>query len=216
MAPQRLFSSLLPTLAEKLKPTPLSTLPSLSRAALLRASAHLTTHAPASLLSSHAALALPLLSQWMEGVVPSTAGVQPLPPMAGVEPGDELHPPTASTLRLLVSVLAVTRKLLQGGASESGSSVSLLLPVWLKMVSTLDETSRTRDETSSCAKERLEGLEGCIRCIGEARLLPYFLVYPYKRQVLQMLRPALDHRKRRVRQAAAECINQWHQITHKR
>ena len=59
---------------------------------------------------------------------------------------------------------------------------------------------------------RIETMASCIECLDACRELPYPRLFPHKKRVLRALEVALDHKKRRVRQAACKCANQWHML----
>ena len=179
---QRLFSAVFPRLLEAYERAPPA---SAERGALLRACVRAISHAPAAPMRTHAAAALPLLSQWLQA-----AADEPLA--------------DGAALQLLLSALAVARALLVALPAEQSGTVAALLPSWLKLLPTLDAPG------GAAAKERLVALERCLDCIAEVRALPYHAIFPHKRTVLLALKKPLDHHKRQVRQAASRCANQWH------
>ena len=86
----------------------------------------------------------------------------------------------------------------EGAAEPLGDA----LPTLLGLVGSID--------TPLPLSFRAESLEACIKCLEAAGSLPSYTLLPYKRRVLRTLEPALDHKKRCVRQAACRCANQWH------
>ena len=60
---------------------------------------------------------------------------------------------------------------------------------------------------------QVQTLEAALECLHAARGLPPPLLGRHRRQVLKAIQPALNHHKRRVREAARRCANEWYLLS---
>ena len=153
--------------------------------------------------------AVPYLLQWLQHAVDALAGPtdqeEAAPPPDEAAGEAEAQRPARAGLRsgLLHSVLRVacglTRALPEADAEPLGS----LLPTLLSLLGVSERLPLAT---------QLDTMEACIDCLDAARALPPHHVQPLRKKVLRALETALSHRKRRIRQAASKCANEWHML----
>ena len=176
---------------------------------------------PAPLLASHGRAPGACLSLWLQvsadalreacGDADGVDGA-PFEPAAPAEAA-AAPPPLPPAPGLLLPVLRTLRALLgTPSAPPEEATVADVLPTLLRLLGPL-AGEQSPDSPPIAADERMALLEAAIDCARAcALLLPYASLYPYRRKVLLALQRPLDHKKRRVRRAAARCANQWHAL----
>uniref|UniRef100_A0A7S2BPP9 MMS19 nucleotide excision repair protein n=1 Tax=Haptolina brevifila TaxID=156173 RepID=A0A7S2BPP9_9EUKA len=110
-----------------------------------------------------------------------------------------------SRWRLFPAVLQLVSCLSSQLSEVDAEPLGALLPVLLSL---LDASGG-----NSAGVLQMQTLQATIECLDAARALPYHQLVPQKKRVLNALQPALDHRKRLVRQAARLCTNNWHMLS---
>ena len=187
------------------RPSPMA--PSAVRLALLDGLMLCLVHAPSASLLAQPATAVPYVLMWLQHAV---AQLERLPIDAPVP--SSLH----SRCRLFPAVLRMASRLVRQLSEADAEPLGELLPVLLCLLPAAHGPVAPRDAPPPAASlarlgsSHVEAVEAAIDCLDAARALPYHRLVPHKRKVLKALESALDHRKRRVRQAARLCVNNWH------
>ena len=96
---------------------------------------------------------------------------------------------------LLCSVLAIVSNLIKGVAEDE--PLGDIVPTLLVLVE---------------RELAPETMEACLDCLDGARGWGGGVIR-HKKRVLRVLQGLLDHRKRKVRQAACRCVNGWHLLS---
>ena len=110
------------------------------------------------------------------------------------------------------SVLRVASVLMRSLPESDAEPLGDAIPTLLTLLGTCEAAAvQPRVPPSGAAGTLGVGaLEACVECLDACRALPKHRLLPSKKRVLRALEKLLDHRKRRVRQAACRCANQWH------
>ena len=109
---------------------------------------------------------------------------------------------SGSQAELLQSVLRLACTLMRSLPEADAEPLGDVIPTLLTLLE--------RCEEGVPLSSRLGTLEACVECLDASRALPTHRLVPHKKRVLKALQNLLDHRKRRVRQAACRSSNQWH------
>ena len=104
-----------------------------------------------------------------------------------------------AALRVMSSL---TRELNEAGGAQHHQHLDELLSVLLTPLAEAGATAPT--------PVQMDTMEAALECLDAARLWPPYQLLPHKQRVLKALKAALDHRKRRIRQAACRCGYNWH------
>ena len=168
------------------------------RTALLEALAHTLVATPRASLVAEPAAAVPYLLEWLQATTCT------LDEVAGGAAGGAAPtaPIAASAATLLHAVLDLLAEMLRLLPEAEAEPLGALVPTLLTLLAACERLPGV--------SARVDLMEACLLCLDAARGLPYHRLRPHKRRVLRVLGEVLDHRKRRVRQAACRCANRWH------
>ena len=168
-----------------------------ARAALLHATVVATTLSPLATLSAQPVATVPLLLEWVHSAAARARSAD------------------APAQALLTAVLRVLTVMLGAISEAEIEGTSSLLPPLLQLLDGCPASGAVAlapaaPIASPAPPLEIGALEAALECLEACHVMPYHRLFPHKRRVLLALQPSLDHRKRRVRQAARKCANQWH------
>ena len=192
------------------------------RAAMLEALSLCLVAAPTATLLAAPATAVPYLLQWLQVVI------QPFEPDGAphgmpaaafangmevdVSAGGDVAPGgggaidapavDADQCDLLQAVLHLACALIRSLPEADAEPLGAIVPTMLTLLGAIDRALPLAG--------RVDTMASSIECLDACRALPPHRLLPHKKRVLRVLERALDHKKRRVRQAACKCANQWH------
>ena len=177
------------------------------RESLLESLTRCLVATPTATLLAEPTVSVPYLLQWMQLRVGSLdASARAAAGDGEMEIDEQGTQPAmgSSSLALLMSVLNIACVLIRSLPPSEAEPLGDLVPTLLTLLAAREQLPPA---------QRVLATEACIECIDAARALPYERLMPHKRRVLRALEAVLDHRKRRVRQAACRCANRWHLLT---